>query len=458
MELFSQLKYLHLNIGTTFSPEHLNDLFKRAQTALKHMSLRFRPYVEKVTYYQFLKGSYSDSMIEEMSKWPALNDFKYLSILQDPLPTGAFAPQTNFAQPIVFFSLEVIRLLAVSSLASTLTHLRIRVPSRPVVAQLLTPGSFPNVSVLDIGTTALGNPLVSLPKLMNAMPRVKHLLLDSCCLSREGWKDLGRGLAIAGLSKATAREKAVKVWVEENQPRTADHETEDAPRPGASTPRRARRGRRGLAAATFSIRARSPPRQPSSQAVSSQLTSSDAQILRTGSIEKIRILPQLSTLESFSTTLSPKPDSIKRDEWQDEFASGWLSGVATISAVWSRLQGSFRAGNVRLMRFDESYVPIGLRVDESPAGTAGLLDVETIDEEFWEWKSSVPTICFGTNRLHSREHGMDLGIGSGPHIEAPSGPKKLATSDAQEDDHEPECGHARFGDSWDLYARMDRDR
>ena len=43
IQLIPRIQFLHLNIGTTFGPEHLDDLFKRPQRHLSYLSLRFRP-------------------------------------------------------------------------------------------------------------------------------------------------------------------------------------------------------------------------------------------------------------------------------------------------------------------------------------------------------------------------------------------------------------------------------
>jgi hypothetical protein len=48
-----------LNVGTNFAPEHLEEMFEEPRLGIKRMEMRFRPYVEQATYYQFLKGMYS---------------------------------------------------------------------------------------------------------------------------------------------------------------------------------------------------------------------------------------------------------------------------------------------------------------------------------------------------------------------------------------------------------------
>jgi diketogulonate reductase-like aldo/keto reductase len=50
------LRTLMLNVGTNFVPEHLQELFQEPRPGIERMELRFRPYVEQASYYQFLKG------------------------------------------------------------------------------------------------------------------------------------------------------------------------------------------------------------------------------------------------------------------------------------------------------------------------------------------------------------------------------------------------------------------
>jgi len=51
------LRVLMLNVGTNFSPEHLVEMFEEPRLGIKRMEMRFRPYVEQATYYQFLAGT-----------------------------------------------------------------------------------------------------------------------------------------------------------------------------------------------------------------------------------------------------------------------------------------------------------------------------------------------------------------------------------------------------------------
>ena len=57
LELLPRIRVLTLSIGTSFMPEHLEELFQAPRSDLLSLSVRFRPYVERATYYQFLKVS-----------------------------------------------------------------------------------------------------------------------------------------------------------------------------------------------------------------------------------------------------------------------------------------------------------------------------------------------------------------------------------------------------------------
>lgn len=50
------MRVLMLNIGTNIAPEHLEGMFEEPHLGITRMEMRFRPYVEQASYYQFLKG------------------------------------------------------------------------------------------------------------------------------------------------------------------------------------------------------------------------------------------------------------------------------------------------------------------------------------------------------------------------------------------------------------------
>lgn len=398
-------------------------------------------------------------------------------MVQDPLPASSFDPRTSFAQPIVFFSLEVFRPFSLSTLAQSITHLRIRVPSRPILVQLLEPGAFPSLKALDISTSVLGHPERSLPLLLAQHQNLEHLILDSCTLSRERWRDLARACALAGQSKSRAREKRVNAWLERSSRVHIDPAGDGvnvsgvdrfvAPNPTQT--RTARHGRRGVAAATFSIRT-----TPDSRLVSSE-TSAD----RSGSIansasavisRKIRILPPLPSLLTFSTTFTPPPDAQKANDWRTEFEAGWRSGIETLLSARARLCTAASAGvtGVRVMRFDcsleLSQATQGCDIEES---FHNLVDVGLDATDVWEAECGIPVICFGdtcrrssddNNRAHDPEDKLDLqhqmfsangeqDMPSGTCIHPPGNGNAGKT-------HGAECGHELHERVWDFYDRV----
>lgn len=314
---------------------------------------------------------------------------------QDPLPDSMFDPATSFAQPIVFFSLEIFRPFSRSPLARSITHLRIRVPSRPVVAQLLEVGAFPAVRVLDIGTSALGNPERVLPALLARHVRLEHLLLDGCVLSRERWRELARACALAGQSRSRLREKSANAWFEAMTPRGEAEGTAvvgplaNIATNGVPHPRLARPGRRGVAAPTFSIRA--TPVTSQSQATSSNtpmVVSTDVPAVKR---TKIRILPPLPKLVTFSTTLRPPPDAEKATAWRAEFDLGWRGGVDVLLSARARLRASASAvgGHVRVMRFTDETAS----GEDADQGLNGLVDVGLDEIDIWDESASSPKVC-----------------------------------------------------------------
>ncbi|WWC60438.1 uncharacterized protein I303_103010 [Kwoniella dejecticola CBS 10117] len=90
----SPLHTILLNIGTNFAPDHLEELFENPRQGIRRLEMRFRPYVEQASYYQFLAGSYFDTAVETLTKrWPSLPTFTHLSIVQD-LPPRSTVPPT----------------------------------------------------------------------------------------------------------------------------------------------------------------------------------------------------------------------------------------------------------------------------------------------------------------------------------------------------------------------------
>lgn len=357
-------------------------------------------------------------MIDHMARWPASPRMRHLSIIQDPLPSGAMAPRENFAQPIVFFSLDVFRPFTKSPYAASVTHLRLRVPARPILVQLGHPGSLPSLTFLDISTTSVGDAERMLPPLLARHSKLQHIVLDECGLRQEGWRELGRACAAAGLAKAKAREKVLREWIEA-QKSYATFGTQDsvAELPQIPAPRRPRRGRRGVATSTLSLR------QPSPTRPTRVVVTADTAIAKLPT-NKIRILPSPPSLLTFSTSLVPTPSRLRRQDWQDEFEIGWNAGIETIRTVWTRLAASSRLGTIRLMKFDPN-LPEG-------EGLEGLVDANL--EEDFEWDGRPPIICFGD--------GDDDDDSDDERVE-----KGLPF-------HADGCGHALGRHEWSLHERI----
>jgi len=55
--ILPNVRKVALSVGTTFAPEHLEEMFHNPRPELLSLSITFRPYVQIATYYQFLKAS-----------------------------------------------------------------------------------------------------------------------------------------------------------------------------------------------------------------------------------------------------------------------------------------------------------------------------------------------------------------------------------------------------------------
>lgn len=87
LRILPRLLAMHLHVGTNFSPEHLSDAFEIPKTRVRRVELRFRPYVDRASYYQFLKGSYFDSAIDTLVRnWDETPSLKAMSLCQDVPP------------------------------------------------------------------------------------------------------------------------------------------------------------------------------------------------------------------------------------------------------------------------------------------------------------------------------------------------------------------------------------
>lgn len=263
----------------------------------------------------------------------------------------------------------------------------------------------PDLEFLDLSTCSVLDSEVDM--ILVHFPSLRHLILDGCSLIRgelrEGdWNALGKRCALAGVKRAKQGEKALKAWIDANQPTTNNDGPGENP---VHQPRRAKRGRKGLASATISLRDPGPDPLPSSRGVSVIQTSLQR-------ATKIRILPSEPTLETLCITLSPWIKVEKHEMIRAEFDSGWAEGVALLEVTKARLQGSAKNG-YRVMRPTPTT---SNRVEEQDdwleEGLEGLEDVDVDESESSSATLRPPILCFagpGRNIHHEGNCGHSVG-------------------------------------------------
>ncbi|KAI6047830.1 hypothetical protein EDC04DRAFT_2556271 [Pisolithus marmoratus] len=401
VNLLSVLTRLHritLYVGPNFAPEYLEEILEKPREDLLYLSLRFRPYVQRATYYQFLKGAYFDTALQALSQWPSYN-LRMLSIVQDPLDPEVARAQ-RFAQPLVFFHFDVLTKLVCSPCFRSASNLRLRIPSRQVAPFLFnTAQAVPALSLLDLSTCHVR--FADVEGLIARFSNLKHLILNGCTItqgqSHEGdWVAVGKMVALGTVKAAKDREKKLKTWLENNAIRLQISEagTTEQPTGELRAGRRIRPGRRGLATATISLRD-SPPREAAHVSH------------RNISVPKIRVLPTAPTICSLSTTLDVHST---RDAHtiSTEFQQGWEQGIAQLSAIRSRLYQSWK-NEVRVM-----YISDDQGMED---GFEGLRDIDS-ETHFHDVQSAlcpVPVLCLAGFNL-TTEHAEGCGHAAASRI------------------------------------------
>ncbi|KAG9314175.1 hypothetical protein JVU11DRAFT_4961 [Chiua virens] len=366
----------------------MEEMLEKPRETWRYISLRFRPYVQKATYYQFLKGAYFDTALEALSRWPTAN-LPTLSIVQDPLDPE-IAREQHFAQPLVFFRLDPIHTLACSSYLDSLTGLRLRIPSRQVAPFLYkSPCAIPGLRILDLSTCNIR--LADVETLVARFRQLKHVIVDGCNITggdaqESEWVNVGKVCALATVKAAKEREKKLKTWLEIHATRTSPATDVIATVPEGDVPaRRPRRGRRGLATATISLR--DPPVTTTTLVIPGNIV-----------VPKVRVVPSPPTLCSLNTTTSTMHKD-KHDAIRAQFERGWEEGLGQLTAIRSRLYQSWRNG-VRMMRISGDQ-----GIEE---GFEGLEDVKEEgafygrdgSENAW----SAPVLCLAGGLPDSIQH------------------------------------------------------
>ena len=410
LELLPRIRVLTLSIGTSFMPEHLEEVFQAPRVDLLALFVRFRPYVERATYYQFLKvsgtktrvcdpspvfqGSYFDGMITHLAAWPS-SSLRQLSVIQDVPPTL----DHSFAQPIVFFSLEPLTALCRSKTLLNVQHFRLCIPSRQITSFLTPPmANLHNVTLLDLSTTNVTSD--GLAAILVRFTGLEHLLLDDCGLVARAveisgeFAALGVLCASSMLKKARQREKEIKEFVEAEAEakRLAVAELCAGPAESiAGAPGKTGKGRRGVATATFSLR-----EKPAPKTKASGLANSSGRDLppALASLTKVRVLPSLPCLKSLSTTTFSIPTPTVVSEWRHDFARGWGDGLSMVTATRMRLFRSRANGIIRLFEFNSIADP------ELEAPLQGLRELHLDDPDFGAELADTepPVLCFAGSR------------------------------------------------------------
>ena len=301
----------------------------------------------------------------------------------------------------------------------SLTSLRLRVPLRPVASALCLsasaslapdapPLSVPEMEFVDLSTSAVLEQEIDTFSVR--FKTLKHLILDGCGLSPE-WSAIGKRCALAGVQRAREREKTLKTWLETWLAAASvgnDDVLADAAADLNIHTRKTRRGRRGLATATISLRSSSPDTASPSRPSFSK---------RKFDIPKIRVLPPLPTL----TTLSMAASSIKPDMYPiliTEFEAGWAEGVAQLAVTRARLRASASNG-VRVVRFMEGSESTSQDVYRE--GLEGLEDINKDDQAAFDMPVEIdhgrdiyraPVLCFAGDAEVGHSEGCGHAVAS----------------------------------------------
>lgn len=369
------------------------------------------------------QGAYFDSTLIALSRWPTAS-LPTISIVQDRRDPDV-AQKQAFAQPIVFFRLHSLTTLLHSpSISSSLTTLRLRIPSRPVVSsicgahlfndQLTNPPTL--IAALDyLDLSTCGVLESELDMILIRFKQLKYLIMDECSVlrgeSQEGeWASLGKRCALVGVRRAKERESVFKIWLESATIVTPVEDGAPASMTNVAVPT-VRRGRRGLATATISLRQVSPVRQAAPGPSRGTISFQDA--VRRNKPIKTRILPPVPTLLSLCATT---PSLIQPDRYatiRAEFETGFAEGIAQLTVTRARLRASAR-NKVRVMRFRSTP-----------------LDGEVQDEEGLEGLEAIDIDDTESFAMPTDENGILIVT---PPVLCLVGPGK-------EEDHPKGCGH-----------------
>lgn len=327
--------------------------------------------------------------------------------MQDPIDPE-LAQKQHFAQPLVFFRLNPLTALVCSDYLQSLTNFRLRIPGRDYIHFICAyPNHLPILELLDISTSGMMLAFEMEP-ILARFTKLRHLILDGCSLIRLNmleidWRALGNICSLAGVKRANERRKNFEAWFAANAPRSAALNqgqllASDVGSTVRDDIRHPRRGRRGLATATISLK------EPSAKDIS--LSGLKSSLPANISIPQFRVLPPLPSLTSLSIMLPPQTPDDKRAKVRADFEKGWIEGLAQLAVNRLRLYRSWQNG-IRVVRFSEEP-------SISEKGLEGLVDVGVDGADFLvsEDDMRTPVLCLvgpGRNADHVDGCGHEVG-------------------------------------------------
>lgn len=260
---------------------------------------------------------------------------------------------------------------------------------------------------LDLSTASIYE--ADIENILTRFSQLENLFLDGCRTlasslgnashgeQQQNWYDLGKICALGGSRRAREYERMINKWIAEA---ISVLHAED-PDYVAKTKTKVKKGRRGLATATISIKA--PEQASSSGSTSSrarEMIHSDDPLP-----EKIRILPPVPTLKTLCISIrNPHTTDIL-----SAFDAGWEAGLDTLTNQRKLILTTFRnmlphvVKPTRVVKFDEAA-----ETWESLKGYVDVTMVDVWEEDTFRDACDVPVLCLAGEGVEG-EHAVGCG-------------------------------------------------
>lgn len=387
-ESLKHVQLLSIFVGPAFAPEHLSEFFNKPRNNLRTLNIHFRPYLKRRSYYQFLKGAYFDSTLEQLAlNWPINPNLSRLSFIQDnppsldhkeskerlPLhveqsedlidhstylesysggPTSYFKKRIltddlpkKFAHPIVFFNLShCLTQFSTSPFASSIEHMRLIIPQRDVATSLAIKDSLPKVKSIDLSTTIMKviGPDANLSNLLRKLRNLEYLILDQTDVlgtdvtytnvvardrARKSARAIGQMSATTGLVHAKNIEIAINEWVAEQRASFMQFDESIIERQQDERNEEVAQPRRRINTGRRAFQANFSIRteQTPDTRTLPRLSNAAKAYLENAPV-KYLVLPELPKLKALTVGVSDQVKKCRREEWHKEFEKGWREG------------------------------------------------------------------------------------------------------------------------------------